>query len=243
MPYGHVNATAEFQKVMDREISAAGLAHTCAVFVDDILLFSPDVDTHLRDLQRLLQHLIAVGIKLHPAKSIIMASCVPYLGHLLDAKKLSPEPAKVQGMIDLTAPCNIKQLQAQLGLFNFYRCYVPNFSIIAKPMYDLLKKGQPFFWSDVCQLAYDQLKSSFLKPGLALRLYDPKQSLHLYTDWSQVGIAATLNQRDVDGNESMIGCVSRTLNAAEQNYPAYKGECLAAVFGAKSFRPYLLGVH
>ncbi len=93
--YGHINATAYFQRVMDKEIAAAGLSHTIAVFVDDILLFSPDMETHLRDLQRLLSHLESVSIKLHPAKSILAAVCVPYLGHLLDAKHLSPEPAKV----------------------------------------------------------------------------------------------------------------------------------------------------
>ena len=243
MPYGHINATAVFQKVMDKEIAAAGLAHTCKVFVDDILLYSPDVESHLRDLTKLLQHLAAVGIKLHPAKSIFGAACVPYLGHLLDAKQLSPEPAKVQGMVALPPPSNVKQLQQQMGLFNFYRGYIPHFSVIAKPLYDLLKAGAAFVWSDACDRAYNSIKQAFLKPGLAVRLPDPKQTLHLYTDWSQQGIAAILNQRDVDGNESMIGCVSRTLNAAEQNYPAYKGECLAAVYGAKAFRPYLINTH
>lgn len=182
-------------------------------------------------------------IKLHPAKSVIAAPCVPYLGHLLDAKHLSPEPAKVQGMVDLPAPTTVMQLQAQLGLFNFYGCYVPWFSIIAKPLYELLTENQPFLWTDACQAAYDSIKQAFLQPGLALQLPDPKQTKHLYTDWSQTGIAAILNQRDEHGNESMIGCVSRTLNKAEQAYLAYKGECLAAVFGARAFRPYLLGEH
>lgn len=243
MPYGHVNATAEFQKVMDDEISKAGLSHTVAVFVDDILLFSPDMDTHLRDLEKLLKHLSSVLLALHPAKSILAAACIPYLGHLLDATRLMPEPAKVQGMVDLPVPTSLKQLQAQLGLFNFYRCYIPNFSSIAKPLYQLTRKDVPYEWTDACQQAYDQIKQAFLVPGLALALPDPKQTLHLYTDWSQHGIAAILNQRDSEGKESMIACVSRSLNSAESNYPAYKGECLAAVYGARCFRPYLLGVH
>jgi hypothetical protein len=146
-------------------------------------------------------------------------------------------------MVDLKPPTNVLQLQAQLGVFNFYRGYVPHFSSMAKPMYELLKKDRIFSWDDSCQQSYNGIKQAFLKPGLALSLPDPKQTLHLYTDWSKVGIAAILNQRDVNDNETMIGCVSRTLNAAEQNYHAYKGECLAAVYGAKAFRPYLLGVH
>jgi hypothetical protein len=72
-------------------------------------------------------------------------------------------------------------------------------------------------------------------------LRQPKDNLpfHLYVDWSNSGIAAILNQREKDGSEYMVACASRSLNPAEKNYPAWKGEMLAAVWGVKLFRPYL----
>eukprot|EP00775_Hariotina_reticulata_P009602 gene9602-biopygen11500 len=62
---------------------------------------------------------------------------------------------------------------------------------------------------------------------------------HLYADWSSTGIAATLHQCDADGKECLVACASRSLNIAEQNYPAWKGEMLiAAVWSVKTYQPY-----
>ena len=63
----------------------------------------------------------------------------------------------------------------------------------------------------------------------------------LHTDWSVVGIGAVLGQLDDQGNEFMVACLSRSLNKHERQYEVWKGELLAAVWGMKSFRVYLLG--
>ena len=119
---------------------------------------------------------------------------------------------------------------------------MPEFSRVAQPLYQLLQKGAEYVWSSECQQAYDELKQSLCKPGLALRQPVDGLPFHLYVDWSTTGIAAVLNQREDDGNEYMVACASRSLNPAERNYPAWKGEALAAVWGVKLFRPYLLAV-
>jgi hypothetical protein len=67
----------------------------------------------------------------------------------------------------------------------------------------------------------------------------PDRPYHLYVDWSCHDIAAVLHQKAADGTEALVACASRSLNPAERNYPAWKGEMLAAVWGVKTFRPYL----
>jgi hypothetical protein len=136
-------------------------------------------------------------------------------------------------------PTNLKQLQAQLGLFNYYRGYVPNFNALAQPLYKLLQKGAEYKWSGEAQRSYDALKSALCTDGIALRQPVDSLPFHLYVDWSSTGIAAVLNQKDEHGREFMVACASRSLNAAEKNYPAWKGEMLAAVWGVKLLRPYL----
>ena len=89
------------------------------------------------------------------------------------------------------------------------------------------------------ECAYDSLRSALCTDGLALRQPVDGQAFHLYVDWSSTGIAAVLNQKAPDGTEYMVACASRSLNPAERNYPAWKGEMLAAVWGVKLFRPYL----
>jgi hypothetical protein len=198
------------------------------------------MEEHIAQLEQLLQALAGVGFCAHPSKTIVATDCIPFLGHLVTASQLQPEPAKVSGMCALQPPTSVKRLQAHLGLFNYYRCYIPAFSRIAQPLYSLLRKGAAFIWGEEQQAAYDQLKAALSKPGTALRQPDPALPFRLYTDWSCNGIAAVLNQLQPDGSETMVACSSRSLSPAEKNYAAWKGEMLAAVYGIRAFRPYLL---
>lgn len=240
LPFGHVNATAIFQRRMELELQAAGLQHCTCVFVDDVCVYSDTMEEHLQQLRQLLQHFQQVNLRAHPAKTIVATDCIPYLGHLVTGKELKPEPAKIAAMTALQPPDCVKRLQAHLGLLNYYRCYIPNFAIIAQPLYALLKQGTKWLWGEAQEGAYKQLKAALSTPGLALRQPDPNRPFRLYTDWSTSGIAAVLNQLDEQGREYLVACVSRSLNDAEKHYPAWKGELLAAVFGIRAFRPYLL---
>lgn len=240
LPFGHVNATAIFQRRMDLELQAAGLQHCTCVFVDDICIYSNSMEEHLQQLQQLLQHLQQVGLRAHPAKTIVATDCLPFLGHLVSGGELKPDPAKVAAMAALQPPDSVKRLQAHLGLLNYYRCYIPCFANMAQPLYALLRKGAQYLWGSEQDEAYRKLKAALTQPGLALQQPDPHQSFILYTDWSSTGIAAVLNQQDQQGQERLVACVSRSLNDAERNYPAWKGELLAAVYGIRAFRPYLL---
>ena len=208
--------------------------------MDDVILWADSFEEMVANFRKLLQHMQKVGLRLHPAKTIVGADCLPYLGQLVSATECKPEPAKIAGIQALQPPTSVKRLQAHLGLFNYYRCYVPNFSIIAKPLYKLTEKGAQYLWSEECQSAYEELRAALCEPGRALRQPVDGLPFHLYVDWSNKGISAVLNQHAANGkDEFMVACASRSLNTAEQNYPAWKGEMLAAVWGVKLFRPYL----
>lgn len=246
VPFGNVNSTAWFQKVMDHEIKAAGLAHCCFAFVDDVLIATETYEEHMQALQTLLRRFKQVGLRAHPAKSILCGDAMPYLGHVVSAEGMQPEDAKVAAIQNLPTPKNAEQVRSFLGVIGFYRCYVPGYSQISKPLTALTKKNAVFEWSEQCEGAYTRLKQSLLTPGIMLRHPnpDPSHTYHLYTDWSTNGIAAVLNQKEPgpNGKEYMIACVSRSLNEHEQRYEAWKGEMLAAVWGVKMMRVYLHGV-
>eukprot|EP00775_Hariotina_reticulata_P006347 gene6347-biopygen8143 len=219
-------------------LQAAGITNG-AVFVDDVVLWADTFEEHLEQLDRLFKRFIQVGLRAHPAKTVVAAQTIGYLGHLVSATECMPEEAKVAAIQALQPPTSVKRLQAHLGLCNYYRCYIPEFARMAQPLYQLLKKDTPFRWTPECQDAYDQLKTALCKPGNALRQPVPDRPFHLYVDWSSSGIAAVLHQRAADGTEALVACASRSLNQCERNYPAWKGEMLAAVWGVKMFRPYL----
>jgi len=111
----------------------------------------------------------------------------------------------------LQPPTNVKRLAAPLGVFNYYRCYIPNCSTVAEPLYALTKKDAVWQWGDREQQAYDALKAALTTPGLALQQPDPALPYRLYTDWSCSGIAGLLNQVHPDGSEHLCGlCLALT---------------------------------
>lgn len=243
LPFGWVNSTAVFQRIMDYELQAAGLTHCAVVFVDDVCVHSETMEQHIEDVRRLLQLFKRVGLRAHPGKTIVATDAIPYLGHVVTADSIQPEQARVSAMQRLPAPTNADMVRSVLGVLGFYRSYVPNYSLIASPLTKLLGKSVPFEWGDAQAAAYQQLKDALTTEGLALRHPSPDCTFHLYTDWSQSGIAAVLNQRDEHGGEYMVACASRSLNPHEKQYEAWKGEMLAAVWGVKTMRPFLHGTH
>jgi hypothetical protein len=159
LPFGHVNATALFQRVIESELQAAGITNG-AVFVDDVVLWADTFEDHLAQLDKLLKQFIKVGLRAHPAKTVVAAQTIGYLGHLVSATECKPEEAKVAAILALQPPTSVKRLQAHLGLMNYYRAYVRNFAHMAQPLYQLLMRDAPFKWTDECQAAYDGLKAA-----------------------------------------------------------------------------------
>ena len=242
LPMGLKSSPPHFQRVMDREIREAGLTGSVACFIDDILIYSDTAEEHIEHVSRMLDRLNAVGLRAHPGKSIFGAAVIEFLGHNVSHGGIHPTDAKVLAIRELRCPTNVNELQSVLGLMNYYRKFVPNYSVLQQPLNGLLKKGTQWEWTAEHQQAYDNLKDALCKPGNALRSFDPVLPTKLYTDWSKQGIGAVLAQVHPDGGEYLVACISRSLNKAEQNYSSYEGELLAATWAIRQFRVYLHGV-
>jgi hypothetical protein len=241
LPYGIKNSVAIFCRIMESELERAGLSHCTQVFVDDVIIHSKTMEEHIVHVAAVLDALHAVGLRLHPSKSVFGTDRVEYLGHMITPAGLEPVAAKIAAMTQLPVPTNKEQLRMALGLLNYYRCYIPNASIISQPLNRLLRKDAPFEWGPEQQEAFDALKAELCTPGKVLRQPREDRPFILHTDWCNHGIAAVLGQLDDQGRECMIACISRSLNTHERRYEAWKGELLATVWGMKSFRVYLLG--
>ncbi len=220
------------------------------VFVDDLLVFSPTAEQHLEDLSRVIDMLGTyardINIKLHPDKTVVAASTVEFLGHMVSADGLRPMQAKIAAIQALQPPTNATELLALLGLMNYYRGFIPQYAQIADPLVKLTRKDVVWgadTWQPEHQQALDTLKAAFAQEGLVLRRMHPDRPLILHTDFSASGISGVLSQQDEDGSEYLVAAVSRSLNQHERNYISYKGELLAAVWAMKTLRPYLHGRH
>ena len=243
MPFGGINSTAEFQMRVDDALTRAGLGGVACAYVDDVLIWSRTVEEHLQHVRAVLKALQAVGFKIHPTKSLFLADRLPFLGHMVTPDGREPELSKVAAMLALPTPANVGQLQAAIGLLNYYRDYVPGFSTIAAPLTRLTRKDVPFHVDDATAAAFEKLKREVARPGNALRHPDPKRTFIVHTDWSQLGMGGVLGQLGDDGKEYLVACVSRSCNRAEARYAPWRGEALAVTWALSQFRVYLHGRH
>jgi hypothetical protein len=236
VPFGLKNAPPFFQRVMDQTLVRK--KHCARCFIDDVIIFSRNLENHKQHLRQVLSRLRDKGVKCHPSKMRVGFPDVDYLGH-----KVVPSgtaPMTVEAIVKMLPPTDVPELRAVLGTANYYRKFVKDYNTIAAPLNNLLREDVAWNWSEECQKAFDTIKEKLTQAPI-LRRPDYSRSFELHTDWSGVGLGAVLVQRDDEGREYVIAYASRSNNRTERNYSSYAGECLAAVWGVSQFRVYLYG--
>lgn len=142
MPQGVTNAPSTFQRIMEKCMADINLREVL-VFIDDIIVFSKDLDEHEERLFRVLNRLKEYGLKLAPEKCIFAQSSVRYLGHIVSDKGVQTDPDKVAAVKTWPVPRNLKELRSFLGFVGYYRRFVKDFSKKVKPLNDLTSGYPP----------------------------------------------------------------------------------------------------
>ena len=146
-------------------------------------------------------------------------------------------------ILNAPPPRTLKQLRSFLGLASFYRKYAPNFAVVAAPLTDATKKGNPneIIWNDARERAFQELKKRISEPPI-LRLPDVTRVVILQTDASHTGIGAVLLQEDSAAEKRPIAFASGKFQPRECRYSTtIERECLAIVWGITKFQEYLYG--
>ena len=243
MPFGLMNAPATFQRTLDVLLNKYNWK-SCLVYLDDVIIFSEDIETHFKDVDNILGTLSRAGISLKLKKCEWFTKSVKYLGHIITPGHLSINAAHTESFRELRHPRTISELRSFLGLCNVYRRFIPNFSHIAAPLNALLKKGMPTNlepFGDSESAAFDSLINAVLSPPV-LSLPKRDLSFSVDTDASDYQLGAALFQADESGDRKPLGFWSRSLAPAERNYSTSEKECLAVVWAVQILRPYLQGV-
>ena len=209
-------------------------------YIDDLLVFSTDFPSHVKHLRELFSRLRDIGLKLKPSKCQLAVPKVQFLGHILTKEGIQPNPDKVKCILDFPTPTKVKSLRSFLGASGYYRKHIKNYSVIAKPLYNLTKNNCKFLWTPDCQKAFDDLKQALSKEPVLMFLSFHDRFI-LACDASQSGIGSTLSQTDSQGNIKPIAYAGRSLTPAEQNYTTTEQELLAVVWSLQHFRVYLEG--
>ena len=138
-------------------------------------------------------------------------------------------------MLSWGQPKSVTQVRSFLGLAGYYRRFIENFSKIAKPMTELLKKDKKFLWSTDCEESFQVLKKR-LTTAPVLVLPDVHRSFDIYCDASRRGLGCVLMQEG-----KVVAYASRQLRPHELNYPTHDLELAAVIHALKIWRHYLIG--
>lgn len=238
MPFGMCNAPATFQRLMDTVLKNLNF-EICLAYIDDIIVFSHDLSSHMERLNKLFQRLKEANLKLKISKCNVLQKQVTFLGFSISQRGVGTDVEKVAAVRDWPVPTNLKQCRAFVGLCQYYRRFVPRFSEIAAPLHALTKKGARFIWNEECQSAFNTLKSALVGADV-LALPNETDSFILDCDASDQAMGAVLSQVQ-NGEERPICYASQLYDSHQQNYNVTRKELLAVVTFVKKFRQYLLG--
>ena len=237
MPFGLCSAPSTFQRCM--ELVFRGLQwRTLLIYLDDIIILGRTMEENLERLDEALGRLQAANLKLKPSKCKLLQREVLFLGHIVSSEGARPNPKLVETVCQWNPPQDRRGVQQFLGLCNYYRRFVPNFSAIASPLTELTSKTVAFQWTEAANLAFLALKTALTTaPVLSFPL--PSGEYLLDTDASDLAVGGVLAQIQ-DGEEKVIAYSSKKLNKQQRRYCVTRRELLAVVTFLREFRNYLL---
>jgi hypothetical protein len=208
MSFGLTNAPAYFMYLMN-SVFIPKLNKFIVVFIDDILIYSKTKEDHVNHIRVVLQRLRDHRLYAKFSKCEFWLDSVKFLGHAISSEGISVDPTKVQEVMDWKPPTSVHQIRSFLGLAGYYHRFIPDFSKIAKPMTELLKKEVKFHWDDKCEEAFHTLRK-LLTTALVLAQPDNTQPFDVYCDASGTGLGCVLMQ-----NNRVIAYASRALRNHE----------------------------
>ena len=185
MPFGLTNAPAAFMCLMNRVFSAC-LDKFVVDFIDDILVYSKDEGEHEQHVRQVLQILRENQLYAKFSKCEFWLEKVSFLGHFVSKEGVTVDPAKIEGVRDWPTLKNVTEIRSFLGLAGYYRRFVKDFSKIARPMTNLMKKDKRFEWTEECEGAFQTLKER-LTTAPVLTLPDSTSEYLVYSDASKMG--------------------------------------------------------
>ena len=199
---------------------------------DDMVIFGVDQQDHDTNLINLLNICQKEGLVLNSKKLELQRERVTFFRAEYSTQGMHPDPKKVQGITEMTAPTDKQQLQSFLGMVNYMETFIPNLSHHTEPLRAMLKKDNVFHWEEQQTRSFQQVKTLIAKANTTpLRYYDRN-------------LPVTVQEKHIQkhkGEDQPIAFASKSLMDAETRYANIERELLAIVFACQHFSTYLLG--
>ena len=232
LPFGLTSSNEVFQKKMSQVFKdSPGVI----VMFDDILVYAKTQEEHDERVEQALKSARAAGLRLNRGKCVYQAKEVRYIGHIIDAKGIRPDPGKVEDLKNMPAPTDKQGVQRILGTLNFLSKFIPNMSELTAPLRGLLVKGVLFQWTHEHAAAMKKILDILCSEPV-LGFYDQKKDIVLTNDASQNGLGSCIMQ-----SGKPLAYASKSMTETQRNYAQIEKELLSIVFGCERFYQYIYG--
>ncbi|KAK3509093.1 hypothetical protein QTP70_020297 [Hemibagrus guttatus] len=243
MLYGLSNAPSVFQSFMN-EIFRDMLHRFVVVYIDDILIYSPNLSDHVDHIKQVLHQLRHYHLYLKLEKCEFHQSTTQFLGYVILSERIQMDCGKVEAIKSWPQPGTVKYLQRFLGFANFYHRFISGYSDLTTPLTSLLcKKPKNLSWTSGAIEAFWKLKAAFCTAPTLIHI-DPTRLFVVEVNASALGLGAVLSQRR--GETPVLppcAYLSKKLSPAEHNYDIGNRELLAIKLALEEWRHWLEGAN
>lgn len=237
LPFGLRNAAQSFQRLMDTVLR--GMSRVF-VYIDDILLYSPDPETHLRDITELFERLRKHGLVIRPEKCSFGRDRVRFLGLEVTAAGVRPTKEKVNDLLQMKAPRDTAECRRFIGMINFYHRFVPGLATVLRPLHDVANRSKhQFAWTEELAKAFEEAKSALAAASL-LAYPLPDAVTQVVADASDKAVGAVIQQFQA-GRWVPLAYHSKKLSPQQMRWSTGDKELFALFSAVKRFRHLLEG--
>lgn len=241
-PFGLTNALKVFHRFIQKIFTDLIRKGKMLSFFDDFFIATETLEEHLEILREVFQVAGQSRLTFRLDKCFFAQTEIDYLGYRVNISGIRPSNNNIASVVNYPIPRNAKQVLQFVSLASYFRRFIRGFSIIAKPLYDLVRKGAQFKFGTAEYEAFETLKTHLSsKPILAI--YSPKAETELHCDASASGFGAILLQKQDNSAFRPISYFSQRTTPAESKYHSFELECPAVVKAIKRFHVYLSGMH
>ncbi|KAL4084392.1 hypothetical protein QTP88_028215 [Uroleucon formosanum] len=213
MAMGLKTSPCSFQRLMNN-VMAGIVGIKCLVYLDDIIIYGKGLLDHNEKLRDVFERFRNHNLKIQPTKCEFLKQQCMYLGHIISENGIQPDPEKIKSVLQFPIPASVKEIKSFLGLSGYYRKFIKSYSLISKPMTNLLRKDVTFNWDTSCQEAFDKLKNILCSEPI-LQYPDFTKPFIVTTDASGKALGAILSQGEIS-QDLPIAYASRTLSKCER---------------------------
>ncbi|KAE9275407.1 hypothetical protein PF008_g29360 [Phytophthora fragariae] len=232
LPMGISSAPDEFQAVMQQVLGDLLFAR---VYLDDVLVLSNSFEEHLVHLEEVLRRLQDASLVLNARKCKFCMTEVEYLGFHLSTDGKKPIQKKIDAIVHLGRPRNIRDLRRFVGMINYYKDTWQGRSETLAPLTALTSVKRPFQWTEREQNAFDAAKRMITK-DVMLAYPDFDATFDLYTDASEQQLGGVIMQLG-----RPLAFWSRKCTGSQRQYTMNKKELLSVLEMLREFRSILWG--